>query len=55
MNKFDDAARDLGLENDPLISALSSLLRAQDAERERTIAEVNGLVRERRATAQEEA
>jgi hypothetical protein len=48
-SEFESAASDLGLENDPLIAALSRLLKAQDEERERNIYTVNGLVPERRA------
>src|SRR5690348_13362193 len=37
MSEFESAARELGLENDPVIAALSRLLRTQDDERERAI------------------
>jgi hypothetical protein len=38
-NDFLDAARDLGLENDPTIVALSKLLRAQDQQYIKTVNE----------------
>lgn len=34
MNEFDDAARDLGLEDNPLIKSLMQLLRATDVANE---------------------